>query len=193
MSSRIIRGDDRMKKISVTSGGAAPAAQLLSPDHIMVVEKQAFEQGYREGERIGKQMGERMVEATIKRYERSIQDLAVIQRDLAASMEKETVQLALAITRKIIQRETVIDPDLVSALVSVALKRTQGHQSVSVRVSQQDFERVQSAVSVANGGIVVKEDPSLERGDFIVDTLQTHVDGRLSTQIETVSRALFDE
>ena len=96
-SSRIIRGDDRIKKVRVTpgivSGDAGHATEIIGQDHVMNVEKQAFEQGYKEGERIGKQMGERMMETTIKRYERSVQELANVHRSLVEAMETETVHL----------------------------------------------------------------------------------------------------
>ena len=159
----------------------------------MNVEKQAFEQGYKEGEKIGKQMGERMMETAIKRYDRSVQDLASLHRSLADSMEVQTVRLSLEIARKIIQREAAVDPDLVAALVSVALKRVHGHHGIEVRVSTHDHGRVSEAMRSSNAAIPVKEDSSLERGDFILDTMETHLDGRVSSQIESVGRALFDE
>ena len=159
----------------------------------MNVEKQAFERGYKEGECIGKQMGERMMENTIKRYERSIQSLASVHRTLADAMEVETVRLSLEVARKIIQREVAIDPDLVAVMVSVALKRVHGHHGIEVRVGSHDYNRVCEAIRSANSTIPVKEDSSLERGDFIVDTAQTHVDGHISSQIDAVSRALFDD
>jgi flagellar biosynthesis/type III secretory pathway protein FliH len=159
----------------------------------MGVEKQAFEQGYNEGERIGKQMGEKMMETAVKRYDRSIQDLCTAHRALVAVMERQTVELALAISKKVIQRELTIDPDLVSALATVALKRVHGHESITLRLSTQDAARVRAAIEAANSSVTVKEDPALERGDFVLDTGQTHLDGRIGGQIETVGRALFDE
>jgi flagellar assembly protein FliH len=162
-------------------------------DHAMTVEKQAFEQGYKEGERIGKQMGERIVENTIKRYERSIQQLASAHRSLTDAMEIAAVRLSLEIARKIIQRETTIDEDLVAVMVSVALKRVNGHHSIEVRVSSPDYKRVCETIRSTNASIPVKEDTGLERGDFIIDTIETHLDGRISSQIDAVGRALFDE
>jgi len=194
MSSRIIRSSELSGKARVTSGGMGGAVGEIAPgDHAMTVEKHAFEQGYKEGERIGKQMGERMVENTIKRYERSIQQLATAHRSLTDAMEVATVKLSLEIAKKIIQRETAIDADLVAVMVSVALKRVNGHQGIEVRVSSQDFARVSETIRSANASIPVKEDSGLERGDFIVDTIQTHLDGRISSQIDAVGRALFDE
>ena len=197
MSSRIIRGDDRMKKIRVTAsvggGSDGPATDIIGQDHVMNVEKQAFEQGYKEGERIGKQMGERMVATAVQRYDRSIHELAAAHASLRDAMEKATVRLALAVAKKIVQREVTMDPDLVSALVSVALKRVQGQTAVSIRVSSHDHARMETALRALNTTISVAEDSNLERGDFVIDSIQTHVDGRLTSQLETIGRALLDD
>ena len=138
-------------------------------------------------------MGEKMMETAVKRYDRSIQDLAAAHRTLVEAMEKQTVQLALEIAKKVVQRELAIDQDLVSALAVVALKRVHGNDSISLRLSPNDAARVRSAVEAVNPSVAVKEDPSLERGDFILDTGQTHLDARVFSQIETIGRALFDE
>ena len=192
MSSRIIRGDSRVQKLKVSSPGAVNV-RGGSQERVMDVEKQAFEQGYAEGERIGKQMGEKMVETVVKRYDNGIAQLAQTHKALVEAMEEQTVRLALAISRKIVQRELTMDPDIVQALASVALKRVLSHQSITLRVSRQDFEHVRAAVTAANPAITVKDDATLERGDFVVDTAQTHLDGRVASQIETIGRVLFDE
>jgi flagellar assembly protein FliH len=164
-----------------------------SQEHVMDVEKQAFEQGYAEGERIGKQMGEKMVETVVKRYENGIAQLAESHKALVEAMEEQTVRLALEISRKIVQRELTMDPDIVAALASVALKRVSSHHSITLRVSRQDFGHVRVAVANANPAVAVKDDATLERGDFVIDTAQTHLDGRVASQVETIGRALFDE
>jgi flagellar assembly protein FliH len=193
MSSRIIRGQGGMNRLTVSAIAETSEVAISSQDQLMHVEKQAFEQGYSEGERIGKQMGEKMIETVVKRYENSIAELAKAHKTLVEAMEKETVRLALEISRKIVQRELTIDPDLVAALAAVALKRVAGHQSISLRVSRQDFAHVRVAVAMANPAVTVKDDTVLERGDFVIDTAQTHLDGRVSSEIETIGRALFDE
>jgi flagellar assembly protein FliH len=191
MSSRIIRGDGRMSRLKVSSPGDIISGS--SQDHVMNVEKDAFEKGYAEGERIGKQMGEKMIETVVKRYDNSISQLAESHKDLVESMEVQTVRLALEIARKIVQRELTMDPDLVAALAAVALKRVSGHQNIALRVSRHDFARVRVAVGVVNPAVTVKDDARLERGDFVVETGQTFLDGKVSSQIDTIGRALFDE
>ena len=192
MSSRIIRGDGRVQKLKVSIPGEA---KLLSgsQEHVMDVEKQAFEQGYAEGERIGKEMGEKMIETIVKRYDNAISRLAETHKALAESMEEEIVRLALEISRKIVQRELAMDPDIVSAVAAVALKRVSNHQSITLRVSRQDFGRIRTAIATTNPAVQVKEDASLERGDFVIDTGQTHLDGRIASQIEAIGHLLFDD
>ncbi len=192
MSSRIIRGDFRVQKLKVSTI-AEGAALGGSQGHVMDVEKQAFEQGYTEGERIGKEMGEKIVEAVVKRYETSIARIAEAHKSLVEGMEEETVRLALEISRKIVQRELTMDADLVTALASVALKRVANHQSLTLRVSRQDFGRVRVAVANINPAVNVKDDATLDRGDFVIDSAQTHLDGRVGSQVDAISRSLFDQ
>ena len=191
MSSRIIRGDGRLSTLKISSPGDIISGS--SQDHAMNVEKDAFEKGYAEGERIGKQMGEKMMETVVKRYDNSVANLAESHKGLVEAMEVQTVRLALEIARKIVQRELTMDPDLVAALATVALKRISGHQSISLRVSRHDFARVRVAVGVVNPAVTVKDDATLERGDFVVETGQTFLDGKVSSQIDAIGRALFDE
>src|SRR5262249_27518479 len=105
----------------------------------------------------------------------------------------QTVRLALQIARKIVQRELTMDADLVSALVAVALKRLSGQQSITLRVSRHDYERVRSSITSVNPSVTVKDDAALERGDFLIETAQTHLDGRVNSQVDAIGRALFDE
>jgi flagellar assembly protein FliH len=192
MSSRIIRGDGRLQKskVSLPTGkvGAAPAET-----HVMDVEKQAFEQGYAEGERMGKQMAEAMVETICKRYEKGLADLAAAHKEMLQAMEEQTVRLSLEIARKIVQRELTMDQDLVTALAAVALKRVAGHQSIVLRISRSDFEGVREAIAAVNPAVTTKEDPVLERGDFVIETAQTHLDGRVSSQVDAIARTMLDE
>ncbi len=195
MSFKIIRGDDRMKKLKIRAASIEVdrSANVASQEQLHKIEKQAFEQGYREGERIGKQMGERMIDTTVKRYERTVSDMAAAHTQVVHSMEMKTVELALEIARKVIQREISTDPDLVSALATVALRRVQSHQSITLRVSRQDYPRIREAVANMNSSVSVVEELSLERGDFMIDTGQTHLDGRLLSQVETLGRAMLEE
>ena len=195
MSSRIIRGDDRIRKVDVRSIAfeAERNATLEQEEQLRSTRQQAYEKGFLEGDRIGKQAGELMVQTTASRYERAVAELAHAHEALQRSMETQTVELALEIARKVVQRELSTDPDLVSALAIVALKRVQSHHTITLRVSRHDFARIHDAVTSVNGSVTIVEDASLDRGDFMMDTGITHLDGRLQSQVDTLGRAMLAE
>ena len=190
MSSRIIRANERVKKLRVSGTGTAAAA---FGEQAMKVEKQAFEQGYAEGERMGKQMGEQMVGTVVKKYDQSISEFAVSHRKLVESMQTEAVRLSLEVARSILGREATTDPDVVTALVTVALKRIEGHQEIVLRLSRDDYQRIREVVEDLNSAMRVEEAAELERGDFILDTSKTHLDGRMMTRISQIGRTLLEE
>lgn len=188
MSSRIIRGSERVKRPRISAPGAAD----IPGGYAMEVEKQAFEKGYQEGERMGKQMGEQMVGTVVKRYEQSICEFAVAHKKLVESMQTEAVRLSMAVARSILQREVAADPDVVTALVAVALKRIEGHPEIVLRVSRDDFSRVRKAVEDISSSVRVEQAAELERGDFTIDTSKTHLDGRMLTRIGEIGRTLLE-
>ena len=191
MSSRIIRGSERVKKPRISSPAVGVGG--LPQDHVMKVEKQAFEKGYHEGERMGKQMGEQMIGTVVKRYDQSIVKFVIAHKSLVESMERETVQLALEIAKTILEREVSTDPDVVTALATLALKRLEGHQEITLHVGAHDLERVRAAIEHINPAVIVVPEPTLERGDFLVDTGKTHLDGRMMSRINSVGRVLLEQ
>ena len=193
MSSRIIRGDDYGKKTAIRSIAFELDPGSRPEDQIHRAEKQAFDKGYREGERAGRQTGEQMIATTVKRYEQTAAELAKAYGEIVRAMETRTAELAIEIARKVIQREINSDPELVCALAVVAVRRVQSHQNITLRVSRYDFHGIQEAVGAVNTAVTVVEDASLERGDFMIDTSQTHVDGRVQSQMETLGEAILAE
>ncbi len=191
MSSRIIRGAERVKRPRISSPPGGVGA--LPQDHVMTVEKQAFEKGYHEGERMGKQMGEQMIGTVVKRYDQSIVQFAIAHKSLVESMELETVRLALEIAKTILEREVSTDPDVVSALATLALKRLEGHHEIALKVSSDDLERVRATIEHINPAVSVVPEPTLERGDFLIDTSKTHLDGRMMSRINGIGRVLLEQ
>jgi len=193
MSSRIIRGSVASKKLNIRSADGAELLESLPAEQIAKLEKRAYDKGFRDGERAGKQAGEQIIDETVQRYEKAINELATSYNGVLETVERKTVQLALEISRKIIQREVSLDPDLVAALATVALRRVQSHQAITLRVSRVDYPRLREAVADVNSTVSVVEDGTLDRGDFMIDTAQSHLDGRIISQIETLSRAMLQE
>lgn len=87
-------------------------------------------------------------------------------------VEAEVVHLALAVARKILQREAELDPTLLSALVRIALDRMQSGTSVRVRVVPEEAERWRQLATGAGSAPRWEAiaDRSLAPGDCVVET-----------------------
>lgn len=89
-----------------------------------------------------------------------------------SGMEERVVQLALSIARRILQRESEMDPTLLAGLVRIALDRMQSGSAVSVRVTAaeaEEWRRLAGAPGEQARWQVV-EDASLNPGDCRVQT-----------------------
>jgi flagellar assembly protein FliH len=87
-------------------------------------------------------------------------------------VEVEVVQLALAIARKILQREAELDPTLLMALVRVALDRMQCGSVVRIRVASQnaDLWRRCGGTDAGCARWEVIADETLTLSDCVVET-----------------------
>lgn len=118
----------------------------------------------RESERANERAHAKMTEALGKFVDE--------REDYFRRVEGEVVQLALAIARKILQREAELDPTLLAALVRIAIERMQSGTTVRIRVATEDAESWRgyrrTKEDLTQWEIV--EDTSLGEGECIVET-----------------------
>jgi flagellar assembly protein FliH len=106
-------------------------------------------------------------------------------------VESEVVQLALAIARKIIQREAEMDPTLLTALVRIALDRMQCGSMVRIRVAAEDAE-VWRSYGEANGDSMRWEiipDETVDSNGCIVETELGTADFGFEAQLRDVEES----
>lgn len=87
-------------------------------------------------------------------------------------VEREVVQLALAIARKILHREAELDPTLLAALVRIAIDQMQCGSVVRIRVSAESVAlwRRCGDTSRSSSQWEIVPDERLNGGDCIVET-----------------------
>lgn len=112
-----------------------------------------------------------------------------------AAAEPQLVRLAVAVAARILQTELVLRPDAVVPMVTAALARLRGTLRPRVRLSPEDLpwsqERRGDLIAALGGGdLDLVADTGLGNGDFLVESDQGTVDGRLGRQITEVCAAL---
>jgi flagellar biosynthesis/type III secretory pathway protein FliH len=191
MNPKVIRCKDPQLYLTIRQTGRTDG--LFVPDPVVEAEKRAFERGLLEGERNAKRLFEAKTEAAAKRYDQSVAEMAGAYRALVSAAEKNAVQLAMAIARKVIQREFHIEANDVAARATEALESVQTQPGIVLRVSVQDATRLREAVNQMNLSIVINEEPSMKQGDFMIDTSRTHLDGRIASQLEQIEKNFLEE
>src|SRR5690349_16712897 len=109
-------------KLAQAQAAVAPVAaasleqvRLENQAHLAALEREAFAKGYAQGERAGIEAGGKRAEAMLRRVAQTLTDLSGLRDTLIQQTERQMVQLALTIARRIVLREVTLDPELIAA------------------------------------------------------------------------------
>ena len=149
----------------------------------------AFEAGKLEGE----QSARAEVSSAIERMNASIAGLADHRRELRSRAEKDVIQLALLIAKRVLHRELNIDINALTALARVVFERLARAESYQVSVHPRFAPAIQNAlVGQMVATIEIRPDPALEPGSFLVRSAEGVIDASVDTQLEEIGRGLMD-
>jgi flagellar assembly protein FliH len=126
------------------------------------------------------------------RVEAAISTLKLIGERLAEQARSDALELGLLVARRIIEREVSTNIDALFSLIKSAIRRVGESRTTTVRLSPGDFARLKDAAetSFTLGRVELQADEALGPGDVMVDSDNHSVDGRLSTRLEEITRAL---
>ncbi|MBI5665164.1 MAG: hypothetical protein HZC49_08800 [Nitrospirae bacterium] len=99
------------------------------------MQRRAYEEGFASGERAGFADGEQKAAVLVERLERIIDEVAVFKEGLVKEVEKQVVDFALAMARKIIIDEISAKPEIIVSVVREALKRLQRMGTITIKIN----------------------------------------------------------
>lgn len=178
-------------------GGETAALQARIAQLETEVERQAAQSrqaGYREGEAAATRKTQEQVDAAVMRLSRTIEELAGCRARYRAEAERDLVELALAVARRILNRELSIDPEAVLGLVRVALARIDARELHRARVHPEHAAAVRGHLEKAGlpQPVEVQADASLERGGAVFETSRGMLDASVGSQLEEIERGFAD-
>ena len=143
--------------------------------------------------RLKSQYEARSAEEAVKIRE-ALELFQVERKDYFSRIESDVVQLALAISAKILHREAQVDPMLVAALVRVAIDKLHDGSSVSVRVSPAEAAKWRTYLANPLNGskIDIVEDAHLGAADCILETELGSANFSIDAQMKEVEQGFFD-
>lgn len=156
----------------VTSEPSAPVVIGVPEDEVERRVQIARDAAIEEADRRARIESDRISQRTHEKVTGALREFCEERAEYFGRVEGEVVQLALAIARKILQREAELDPTLLRALVRIALDRMQFGSIVRIRVATEDAE-VWRRCGEDNGSASqweIAPDGTLSPGDCIVET-----------------------
>ncbi len=112
------------------------------------------------------------------------------------ALEPQAVELALLAARRIVGQELSVRPAAVAEMVVPLLRRLRRARQVTLRVHPDDGAalepclRALCAQAELAAGVQLEHDPTLERGDCVVQSELGSLDARIETQLQALARAL---
>jgi flagellar assembly protein FliH len=183
---------------------ASPAAGHHGPDDHRQVEQmqQQFEQqvrearaqGRREGEAAGRAQAADAIRPVVERLARSIDEISGLRGRMRREAEADTIQLALAIARRVLRRQLAIDPEALHGLVLGALEKLEGQEVARVRLHPAHAALVKTCLEqyAAGARVEILPDPSREPGTVVFETQRGNLDASIDSQLQEIERGLAD-
>jgi flagellar assembly protein FliH len=165
--------------------------------------RQSFVAGREKGLAEGRQLErEALVAAQVSEEQRRVrQGVELIEKfaeerdQYLHQVEHEVVQLALAVTARILRREAQMDPLLLTGAVRVALGQLSGSSQVRVRVPPADLDLWTEALALLPNLRVKPEvlaGEGMRLGECVIETELGSVDIGIRAQLGEIERGFFD-
>jgi len=157
------------------------------------IEREAFAKGFAQGERSGQEAGNQRAEAMLGRLTATLQELSDLRARMIHQTERQMVELALAVARRVIHREVTLDPDLLVAMARVALDRLGEATQITVRLNPDDFKMAGAAgtAQLGNSNVSVVADGRIPRGGCRVESEMGVIDAGIDAQLQEIAQALL--
>lgn len=175
-------------------------AEQLKQQMYEQAKQEGYRDGYAEGVRQGRQqaaedMATELNEAT-KQARKILLDAHQQYKQFVIDAEREVIQIAFALAKKILMREIDENPTVVLPIVKAALDKVRDQEHMTIRVSPDDFELLLQAkrdlqmMVGRENAISVLSDHTVSPGGCLIDTPYGTVDASIDTQFEAVKKAL---
>jgi len=177
--------------IDAPGGGAYATA-----GHLEELQKEAFDEAFQKGHAEGLAAGEAAVRDRADRFDQLLRALSEPFDRLDDSVEKQLVELAIAIVKQLFRREIKIDPSHVIGVVREAIQLLPiASRNVQVQLHPDDAALVRETLSPAEGepAWTIVEDPLVAHGGCRITTENSHIDATTEARLQAVINATLGD
>lgn len=179
--------------------GAQAAAVPQSPTICAGAEieercRAAYQDGFDEGEARAREQYDVLVQQERQAIVKAIHSFDEERQRYYKRIEDEVVQLSLAIARRILHRESQVDPLLLAGVVRVALQNIAEGSSVRIRVHPDQLAAWSERFAVSASGVAIEflADASLDSTRCVLETKLGSSELSLEAQFKEIEAGLLD-
>lgn len=183
----------RFQMVEFVQEGTKEPAEEVPPHDCAELQRDAFEKGRQAGLEEGRAQCQAQVEEALKKALRLANHIGRARVVALEEQERDIVEVALAITRKIILREIEIDKDIVVRQVRQVLDLLSAKELVTLKVHPQDFSTLEPLrqtlrAEFADGDhLVLEAYEDVDPGGCLVEQAGLLFDARLTQQLAIVA------
>ena len=126
----------------------------------------------------------------------SLRELAEFRARLKERYERELLELALGVARKVVQQELAERPEIWLGMIRAAVKRAVDRERIALRVPPPLMAFLRGSLAALRAllqdvkDLELVEDPSLPAGGCVIESRFGEVDIGVETQLERCERAV---
>lgn len=156
--------------------------------------EQARAEAFRAGEASAWENARRQTDEAAGRMAAAVADLAAYRSRFRHEAEQQIVDLALAVARKVLEREIHVDPEVLLGVVKAALAKLSLREVLEIRVNPALRDPMQAFLTRNAQGVDlrIQPDPSLPVGALLIETARGVIDASVETQLMEIRRGFAD-
>ncbi len=161
----------------------------LTAGRLQQLQKEAYDEAWKKGHADGLQAGQSEIAERAARYDDLLRALCLPFDMLDEQVEKQLLELSVALVKQLFRREVKINPDHVVGVVREAIQTLPvASRSVRVYLHPEDAALVRESLTPAEGEPAwsVVEDPLIERGGCRVTTDNSQIDATAESRLHAV-------
>ena len=154
--------------------------------------RRAFEAGYD----LGREEATGQLATVAESLVKSLEELSVFRGQVRERYERELLELALGVARKVVQQELAERPEIWLGLIRGAVRRVVDRERITVRVPPRLLAFLRDALPELRASLdsvkelELVEDPSLPTGGCIIESRFGEVNLGVEAQLEMIERTL---
>ncbi|UCD77012.1 MAG: hypothetical protein JSW26_16460 [Desulfobacterales bacterium] len=154
-----------------------------------------LEKGAADGEKAGFERASKKLEPLLDSLRSALLQLKTIRAETYHHIEKEVVELALAIARKVVCREIETGREVVLGVAREALARIEDPGEIKIKMNPADLQFVNETKHQLSGligsmdNVSFEAEENIQSGGCIIETNFGEIDARIENQIQAVEES----